>query len=123
MADVTQALLDLEARRYGLMADGDAEALADLLAEELLYLHSSGQLDGKQEYLEPIRTGVLKYLTVDHVEEQVTIVGEVAVVLGTMEADVLLDGVERKVRNQHMVVWTRQAGEWKVLAYHPAPVR
>lgn len=54
-------LLKADNRRYETMIAGDTDALAELLADELLYTHSSGNTDTKEQYLETIRSGYVVY--------------------------------------------------------------
>jgi ketosteroid isomerase-like protein len=41
----------LEDRRFQAMVDGDLDTLTNLLADDLIYTHSSGQSDTRAEYL------------------------------------------------------------------------
>ena len=51
----------LERARLKAMISGDLAALAALLDDDLIYIHSNGQADGKNEYLDSLRQGRITY--------------------------------------------------------------
>ena len=56
-ADDIAQLKSLEDRRYAAMLAGDADGIADLLHDELIYMHSIGGADSKDSYLRTLRDG------------------------------------------------------------------
>jgi hypothetical protein len=117
-ADV-QAVLAAEDRRYQAMLEGDLAALEEMFADELSYAHSSGARDTKDEYLGKLRTRYYVYKSATHPVERVEVVGDVAIVVGRMTSDLLVDGTPKTIDNLALAVWTRASGDWKFLAYAP----
>jgi hypothetical protein len=117
--DAVPAVLDAEDRRYRAMTDGDLPALAELLAPELSYAHSSGVRDTRDEYLAKLRSGYYVYRRIEHPVERVAVAGDGAIVVGRMTADVDVDGVPKTIDNLALAVWTRAGGSWQLLAYAP----
>jgi Domain of unknown function (DUF4440) len=116
--DVT-AVLAAEDRRYRAMQDGDLATLEQMCADELSYAHSSGARDTKDKYLAKVRSGYYVYRRIDHPVERVEVVGDAAIVVGRMTADLLVDGTPKTIDNLTLAVWTRASGEWRLLAYAP----
>jgi Domain of unknown function (DUF4440) len=58
--DPESALAADQARRNAMAAD-DLEGLAALLADECLYVHSTGAVDTKQSYLAKLADGSIRY--------------------------------------------------------------
>ena len=114
-----QAVLDAEDRRYKAMQDADMTTLDELCADALSYAHSSGTRDTKSEYLGKIGSGYYAYRRIDHPVERVEVVGDTAIVVGRMTADVEVQGVLKTIDNLALAVWTREAGSWRLLAYAP----
>jgi hypothetical protein len=114
-----QEVLAAEDRRYGAMQDGDLAALDELCADALSYAHSSGTRDTKSEYLGKIGSGYYAYRRIEHPVERVEVVGDTAIVVGRMTADVEVQGVLKTIDNLALAVWTRQSGGWRLLAYAP----
>jgi hypothetical protein len=117
--DAEKGLLAAEDRRYQAMIDADLIALDELCADELSYAHSSGARDSKSEYLEKVRSGYYVYQRIDHPVERVEMVGDSAIVVGRMTADLLVQGTAKTIDNLALAVWTRADGTWRLLAYAP----
>ena len=114
-----RAVLGAEDRRYQAIQDADTAALDALCADELSYAHSSGARDTKDQYLEKVRSGYFVYRRIDHPVERVAVVGDTALVVGRMTADLDVDGRPKRIDNLALAVWTRATGQWQLLAYAP----
>ena len=117
--DDVAAVLEAEDRRYQAMLDADLDALDRLCADELSYAHSSGARDTKAEYFARVRAGFYVYRRMDHPVERVEVVGDTAIVVGRMTADVDVDGTPKTIDNLALAVWTRKPDGWRLLAYAP----
>src|SRR3954454_9171399 len=120
--DAEKAVLAAEDRRYQAMIDADLAVLDELCADELSYAHSSGARDTKSEYLEKVRSGYYVYRRIDHPVERVEVVGDTAIVVGRMTADLLVQGTAKTIDNLALAVWTKASGEWRLLAFAPTPL-
>jgi hypothetical protein len=117
-----QAVLDAEDRRYQAMIDADLETMDRLFADEVSYAHSSGIRDTKSEYFEKVRSGYYDYHSIDHPVERVEVLGDTAIVVGRMIADLSVEGTRKTIDNLALAVWARDGGEWRLLAYAPTPL-
>ena len=54
-----------ELARFKAQTTGDLKALDALLGDELVYTHSSAAVDSKASYVESMRSGALKYQTIE----------------------------------------------------------
>src|SRR5918911_5109434 len=115
--DDVRAVRGGEDRRYRAMQDADLATLEELCADELSYAHSSGVRDTKDEYLGKVRSGYYVYRRIDHPVERVAVVGDTAVVVGRMTADLDVDGVPKTIDNLALAVWSGASGSWRLLAY------
>jgi Domain of unknown function (DUF4440) len=120
--DDVRAVLAAEDRRSQAMLDTDLATLDALCADELSYAHSSGARDTKEQYLAKVRSGYYVYRRIDHPVERVAVVGDSALVVGRMTADLDVEGVPRTIDNLALAVWTRASGTWRLLAYAPTPL-
>jgi len=116
-----QHILALEDRRYEAVLRADFEAFADLCHEELVYAHSNGERDDLGSYMDKCRLGVYVYHRIDHPVEQVKIIGNVALVMGEMQADLTIRGTPTSLDNTALAVWVRAGSSWRLLAYQPTP--
>ena len=126
-ADALQAVLAGEERRRQALLSADMQTLQDLLADALVYVHSTAASDSKDSYLAKLRSGGLRYQAVQFDDLQARLLGplgDVAVVTGRMAAQVLKDGQVRAVRSLFMTVWARRAdtADWQLCAHQGTPL-
>ena len=69
-----------------------------------------------------MRSGYYVYRRIDHPVERVAVVGDSALVVGRMTADLDVDGTAKTIDNLALAVWTRSSGDWQLLAYAPTPL-
>jgi ketosteroid isomerase-like protein len=117
--DDVAAVLAAEDRRYAALMGPDLPTLERLFHDRLSYAHSSGVRDTRDEYLEKVRTGYYDYRRVDHPVERVEVVGDTALVVGRMTADLTVGGTPKTIDSLALAVWTRAGGDWQLLAYAP----
>jgi Domain of unknown function (DUF4440) len=120
--DVVAEVLAAEDRRYAALLGPDLPTLERLFHERLSYAHSSGVRDTKAEYLAKIESGYYDYTRSEHPVDRVDVVGDTAVVSGRMTADLLVQGKPKSLDVLALAVWTRDTGEWQLLAYASTPV-
>lgn len=113
---IAQEILALEDERYRAMVDGDLATLERLLADGLVYTHSSSAVDGKASYLESLRSGKVVYRKAERAEERIQVLGDAAVITGELRLDVLLDGNPRALRSRFLTIWARGPKGWQMVA-------
>jgi len=116
-----QAIRALEDRRYDAVVAGDFDGFAAVCHPDLIYTHSNGVTDTLAAYLEKCRSGYYVYHAVDHPVTKIVIVGDLALVLGEMNAELTSGGTRKQLRNSSLAVWVRVAEDWKLIAYQPTP--
>lgn len=117
-------VLELEERRRQALLAGDLTALQGLLADDLVYVHSSGACDRKDSYLAKLSGGNLKYLELEFGRLQVQLLQQqAAVVSGRMSAVISKDGQHKNVASLFMTVWGYGADDaWRLHAHQGTPV-
>ncbi|MFT7572877.1 MAG: ketosteroid isomerase-like protein [Paracoccaceae bacterium] len=112
----------LEERRYAAMLAGDAEVLEELLHPDLAYMHSTGELESKQSYLDTLRAGTSSYKAIRYDQQTIRIHDNTGLVFHHLEADVVFEGIERHLDNRLLAVWVCDEGHWRMLALQSGPV-
>jgi hypothetical protein len=120
--DDVAAILAAEDLRYEALLGPDLPALERLFHDRLSYAHSSGVRDTKAEYLGKIESGYYDYQRIDHPVERVDVLGNSAVVIGRMTADLTVQGTQKTIANLALAVWTKDTGEWQLVAYASTPL-
>ncbi|TFV86502.1 nuclear transport factor 2 family protein [Blastococcus sp. CT_GayMR20] len=108
--------------RYEALLGPDLPTLERLFHDRLSYAHSSGVRDTRDEYLAKIRDGYYDYERIDHPVERVDLLGDTAVVVGRMTADLKVQGTAKALDVLALAVWTRTAGGWQLIAYASTPL-
>ena len=120
--DVAAEVLAAEDRRYEALLGPDLPTLEKLFHDRLSYAHSSGVRDTKAEYLEKIESGYYDYARIDHPVERVDVVGDTALVVGRMTADLTVQGTPKTLDVLALAVWTKATGDWQLIAYASTPL-
>ena len=116
-------ILALEERRRHTLLAGDLPALQGVLADDLLYVHSTGVCDRRDSYLAKLSGGSLRYLELHFSEQHVQLLSQAAVVSGRMSAVVSKDGQHKNVASLFMTVWACGAdGHWRLHAHQGTPI-
>lgn len=111
-------LLRVEAERFEAMVRGDVAALAPLLANELVYIHSNGIRETKKQFLDALRSGDIRYLSIRPLESEVRDRGDWAMIVGVVE----LRGALRNrppvdLRLLYSSVYRRVGDRWQLVLW------
>jgi hypothetical protein len=110
--------LENDRARFEAQVKGDVAALDKLLASDLTYVHSSGVVETKDEFVGAIKSGKYKYKSI--VPEGVTVrsYGDTAVVQGKATIDVVSSGRDVHVLLVFTDVWVKREGRWQMVSWH-----
>lgn len=108
---------ELETKKSRLMIARDVAALAELLSQDLYYVHSNGLKDTKEIVLKNLWKGNVVYSKLDAQLDEVVALGTSAFQAhGRLFLEVTLNGVERKFQTLILVVWRQENGTWRLLS-------
>src|SRR5215216_1468972 len=62
-AEPTAEVLRVDSRRSAALLKSDIEVLREIFSDDLVYVHASGRVQSKSEYLSLLAHGDLRYLT------------------------------------------------------------
>ncbi len=98
------------------MMTADRARFDNLCAEALSYGHSSGQLEGKAEFIDANIADPPIWKAISMTDQTVRVSGDTAIIRHTLSADTERDGKANSVRIGVLLVWQKQAGAWRLLA-------
>jgi ketosteroid isomerase-like protein len=118
-ADVEQELLALEQRRGEALVRRDAAALEALFTDDLVHIHSTGNVMNKAELLHYVLR-VLQFLSVTRSDLKVRQYGDVAVMTGRMKNSMQRADKPEVIWADAWVtqVWARTPGGWRQSSFH-----
>lgn len=113
---------EAQALRFQAMLHNDAEALAPMLADDLVYVHSTAAMETKQQFLENLRTGAMRYHVFEPSETVVRMYGSVAVVTGRVKGKVTMAGNDLDVDIRYTSVYRLNNGRWQLVSWQSTRV-
>lgn len=120
--DVEETVEQVEQRRFAAMVAQDVATLEPMLAEELHYGHSTGEVENKAQLLETVRSGRLRYEAFDVEQREIRTHGDVALVTGRCT-------VRARRGDQALVLdlvfsdaYVRRAGRWQLVSWQSTRV-
>jgi hypothetical protein len=116
--DDLKAVRELEQLRIKATRENDADVLAPLLHERLIYVNSAGAVFDKEHYLRSIRTQALSYdRDFDVRETEVRALDDLIVLAGLMLGHSRLDGEQQVFHFPCIGVWKKDSGQWRMIAW------
>ncbi|PSS60589.1 DUF4440 domain-containing protein [Ensifer sp. NM-2] len=112
----------VEARRYAAMLAGDVRELAEVLDDDLTYIHSDGSSDSRDSYLAKVTAGHFVYRQIEAPVERVNAFDDTAIITGRMLAEVVVAGETRRLANASLAVYRRRGAVWRLVAFQPTPL-
>jgi ketosteroid isomerase-like protein len=118
--DVRNQLLALEQERGRALVEEDYARVAELFADDLVYVHTTCLVQGKADYLDYVRSAV-QYLAIERGELQIRFFGEALAVMTGPQCNTLQKrGGDQTVRGEGFAtqVWARGAQGWQISSFH-----
>ncbi len=106
-----------ERRRFELMTSRDYKGLAGVLADDLVYTHSSAAVDDKAAYLESLTSGRVTYKTIAPRDLKVRVYGDTAIINGVADMTVDANGEALVNTLRFTDVWVKRSGTWQMVAW------
>ena len=88
-----------------------------LIAEDLVYIHSSSVVDNKKSYIESMRTGAVRYRVMRRSDVSVRTFGCVATLTGMGNFDVTVNDKEMTVELRFHAIWAKRDGKVQFISW------
>jgi ketosteroid isomerase-like protein len=117
MADNGQTIIDLDRKRMQAMAEKDIDTLNTLLADDLIYTHSSARLDTKQSLIGNMQSGATVYNAVEPSDVKAQDLGGAVVLTGVAHIRVTSGGKPNAFAVRFTDVYTNRGGQWQMVTW------
>jgi ketosteroid isomerase-like protein len=117
MADNRQMIIDLDKKRMTAMAQKDVATLNALLADDLVYTHSTARLDTKQSLIGNMESGATVYTSVEPSDVKAQDLGDTVVLTGSCRISVMSGGHPNSFGVRFTDVYANKGGHWQMVAW------
>jgi len=115
--DPAEAVKAAEMARFKAQTSNDFKALAALLGDDLVYTHSSAAVDDKTSYIESMRSGAVKYESIEPRDLQIRVYGTTAFITGAGRFRVNARGQALDNQLRFTDVWVLRDGRWQMVSW------
>lgn len=119
---ITKAVLSVDNERADAQMRGDFAALAELLGDDLTYIHASGLVQNKADFIADLKSGKRSYTSIKSSELNVRVLQGSAIITGNSEISVTHEGKENKLSLRITEVYAQRNGHWQLIAYQSTRV-
>lgn len=112
-----QDLIQCDQQRHNALLKADTEVLDKLFTDDLIYLHSTGVIDDKKVYLDGLKTGKTRYLTIAYEVGEYRMGENFAQISGKVDMQILLADVEKQVRALIISTWRIENERWRMMTW------
>lgn len=116
-------ILEMERARCDAMVRADIASLANLFADDMVWVHASAKVDVKDGVLRSIGSGKTKYLEINCSDQAVRLYGNMAIVGGQADMTLVSGGETKVLKNRYTISWVKGSNGWKVVNWQSTPVR
>lgn len=113
----TEEIRKAEMSWVAAVTKNDLSGLGQMLANDLVYTHSTGIVESKSEYLNKLKSGDQKYAGIEHSDLKIQNYGNAAVVTAKVRMTGATKGVPFDNQLRVIHVWVKQGGGWKLAAH------
>lgn len=113
-----QSILDLSKKKFEWMIAMNFDSLERVLDERLIFIHSNGWPETKQEFIQDIKSGKLRYSAIEVLESSARIYPTIAIVIGRGKFTVKLDGKDLALELKYTEVYISKNGKWLLASRH-----
>ena len=117
MAGNGQAVIELDRKRMQAMAVKDVATLEALIADDLVYTHSSARLDTKRSLIDNMTSGQTVYTAVEPSKVKAQDLGDTVVLTGECQIKVAVNGTPNAFGVRFTDVYARRDGRWQMVTW------
>ena len=117
MAGNAQKIIELDRQRMTAMAAKDIATLNKIIADDLIYCHSSARLDTKQSLIGAMESGATVYTSVVPSDVVAQDFGDAVVLTGVAAISVNSGGNPNSFRVRFIDVYANRSGQWQMVTW------
>ena len=116
-AGVTDDIAALEDQRMAAYLTSDPVPLKKIFADELIYVHSSGIADSKQQIIESFTSNDLKIHKFDREDTKVREIGDLMLATAIGNIELTYKGKDLKIKLRYSALYKKNPSGWQIVYY------
>jgi ketosteroid isomerase-like protein len=112
-----KAILAIDNERDNALIERNLATLDRVLGDDLTYIHASGLLESKAEFLEDLKSNKRRYISIRNSDARVRMVNGVALITARSEIRVVHEGKESDLSLRVTEVYAKRKAKWQLIAY------
>ena len=117
MAGNGQMIIELDRKRMTAMAQKDVATLNEIIADDLVYTHSSARLDSKASLIGNMESGSTVYTAVVPSDVKAQDLGDTVVLTGSCRISVNSGGRPNSFGVRFTDVYANRGGRWQMVTW------
>jgi ketosteroid isomerase-like protein len=117
MAGNGPAIIELDKKRMTATANKDIDTLNQLIADDLIYTHSSARMDTKQSLIGAMQSGATVYTSMVPSDVVAQDLGDTVVLTGVAAISVMSDGKPNSFKVRFIDVYAKRASGWQMVTW------
>jgi ketosteroid isomerase-like protein len=117
MAGNGQTVIELDRKRMTATVEKDIATLNALIADDLIYTHSSARVDTKQSLIGAMQSGATVYTALEPSDVVAQDLGDAVVLTGVAAISVLAGGKPNSFRVRFIDVYAKRANGWQMVTW------
>lgn len=116
-AQITKAIAALDLERADAQVRRDFAALDRILGDDLTYIHASGLVQNKADFIADLKSGKRIYTSIKYSDVNIRILEGTAVITARSEIHVVHESKENDLSIRVTEVYAQRKGRWQLIAY------
>jgi len=122
MAGNGQTVIDLDKKRMAASVSKDFDALNQLIADELIYTHSSARMDTKASLIGAMQSGSTVYTSMTPSEVVAQDLGDSVVLTGACAISVMSGDKPNAFKVRFVDVWAKRGSGWQMVTWQSTKI-
>jgi ketosteroid isomerase-like protein len=117
MSGNAEKIIELDRQRMAAMAEKDVSKLDRIIADDLIYTHSSARVDTKKTLIGAMESGTTVYTAVEPSDVVAQDLGDAVVLTGVAAISVNSGGAPNSFRVRFVDVYANRGGQWQMVTW------
>jgi ketosteroid isomerase-like protein len=117
MRNNADTIIELDRKRMQAMAEKDIDTLDTLIADDLVYTHSSARLDTKQTLIGNMKSGATVYSSLQPSDVRAHDLGDVVILTGVARIKVSSQGKQLEFGVRFTDAYAKRNGRWQMVVW------